>query len=148
MIFSQTAEYGLRAMAHLALLPPGASIRARDLSAATGIPPDYVSKVLRRMVRDGLLSSQKGHGGGFRLARPAAEIRFIDVLAALDEELDPQHCAFGWGACGSHEPCPLHGAFSRLKAAVHEWASRTTLADVQPSVHPLAQFNAALAPRP
>jgi Rrf2 family protein len=130
MLFNQTAEYALRAMAHLALLPEGSSMRARDLSAATGIPPDYVSKVLRRMVREGLLLSQKGHGGGFRLARPAEEIRFIEVLAAADESIDPKRCAFGWGTCGDDDPCPLHDAFSKLKRTVLAWASDHTLADV------------------
>ncbi|WP_373045964.1 RrF2 family transcriptional regulator [Vulgatibacter sp.] len=143
MLFNQTAEYALRAMAHLALLPEGTSVRARDLSAATGIPPDYVSKVLRRMVREGLLLSQKGHGGGFRLARPPAAIRFADVLAALDEGLDPERCAFGWGACGGHAPCPLHNAFSKLKAAVNTWASETTLADVGDGTVQLPQVSAA-----
>ncbi len=130
MLFNQTAEYALRAMAHLALLPPGSSVRAKDLSAATGIPADYVSKVLRRMVREGLLLSQKGHGGGFKLARPPAEVSFADILAATDERLDPTRCAFGQGPCGDHDPCPLHNAFSRLKAAVTTWATSTTLADL------------------
>jgi len=129
MLFNQTAEYALRAMAHLALLPAGQSVRARDLSTATNIPADYVSKVLRRMVREGLLHSQKGHGGGFRLARPPAEITFADILAAMDETLDPERCAFGLGKCGT-DPCALHGAFSRLKRLVIEWARSTTLADV------------------
>ena len=118
MLFSQTAEYALRAMAHLALLPAGSPVRSRDLSAATGIPSDYVSKVMRRMVRAGLLLSQKGHGGGFRLARPLGEIRFLDVLLAADERIDPRRCAFGWGACGEDEPCPLHASFSEDRKSV------------------------------
>lgn len=130
MLFNQTAEYALRAMAHLAMMPPGSSARARDLSAATGIPSDYVSKVLRRMVRAGLLLSQKGHGGGFKLARPPEEITFADILHSVDEPLDQERCAFGWGACGTHAPCPLHEAYSRLKRGVWRWAQETTLADV------------------
>ncbi len=130
MLFTQTAEYALRAMAHMALLPPGSPVRAKDLSAATGIPSDYVSKVLRRMVREGLLLSQKGHGGGFKLAKAPAEIRFYDVLAAADAIFDPKRCAFGWGACGEGEPCPLHDAFSKLKEGILAWARNTTLADV------------------
>ena len=129
MLFNQTAEYALRAMAHLAMLPPGTSARARDLSAATGIPSDYVSKVLRRMVRSDLLLSQKGHGGGFKLARPPEEITFAEILHSVDEPLDQERCAFGWGACGSHAPCPLHDAYSTLKQGVWKWAQETTLAD-------------------
>lgn len=141
MVFSQTAEYALRAMARLATLPPGTSVRARDLSLTTGIPADYVSKVLRRMVRAGLLDSQKGHGGGFRLVRPASEILFLDILRAMDEPIDSDRCVYGQGACGSSEPCLLHGAFAPLKAAIHEWASTTTLAAVGSQAHPLPQFH-------
>src|SRR5690606_34861915 len=120
----------LRAMAHLALLPDETPARARDLSLATGLPAEYGSQVMRRMVQAGILLSQKGHGGGFLLARPRVEIRFLDVLAAADERIDPARCAFGWGACGDEIPCPLHDSFSQLKASVLDWAAKTTLADV------------------
>jgi len=142
MLFNQTAEYALRAMAQLALLPPGQAVRARDLSAAANIPGDYVSKVLRRMVREGLLLSQKGHGGGFRLARAPADISFADILAAMDEMLDPERCAFGRGKCGV-TPCALHGPFSRLKQLVNDWAHATTLADVSDGQIALPQITVA-----
>ena len=67
---SQTAEYALRAMSHLAR-PDAAAMRAIDLARATQVPVHYLSKVLRRLVDAGLLHSQKGHGGGFVLARRA-----------------------------------------------------------------------------
>ena len=50
MLLPQTAEYALRAMAWLATIPQDEPVRARDLSQATGIPPHYLSKVLRRLV--------------------------------------------------------------------------------------------------
>ena len=128
MLFNQTAEYALRAMAHLALLPAGQSVRARDLSTATNIPADYVSKVLRRMVREGLLHSQKGHGGGFRLARAPADITFAEVLAAAEPDPGRDRCAFGWGACDATRPCLLHSAWSDLKDRYGAWAATTTLA--------------------
>jgi Rrf2 family protein len=136
MQLTQTAEYALRAMAHLSLLPPGEGARAKDLAEASGIPMAYVSKLLRKLVVAGLLESQKGHGGGFVLARPAAEIRFVEVLRAVDYPIEPNHCAFGWGQCNVREPCPLHGTWSQLKEAFSRWAERTTLADVQRGVPP------------
>lgn len=132
MLFGQTAEYALRAMAQLALLPAGTFITGRELSASTGIPSEYVSKVLRRLVQNGLLHAQKGHGGGFQLARPAAQISFLQILEAMDERLENDRCSFGWGSCDPAMPCALHGAFTRLKGAVLEWARSTTLADVLP----------------
>lgn len=130
MIFSQTAEYALRAMAVVAQLPPGVSISSRRLAIQAGVPQDYVSKILRRMVQGGLLLSQRGHGGGFRLARSPGSIRFLDILLAANEPLEWRRCVFGRGVCCSDVPCPLHGSFSHLRASLHRWASTTTLADV------------------
>lgn len=130
---SATAEYALRAMAYLAGLPPGASARATDLEAATGTSAPYLAKVLRRLVIAGLLVSQKGHHGGFALARPPASIRFSDVLEAVGHRPDPGRCAFGWGECDPDAPCPLHDAWSQLTASFREWATTTTLASVRPA---------------
>jgi len=127
---SQTAEYALRAMAHLASLPRGEALRAVDLSEVTGIPTPYLSKILRRLVVAGLLTSQKGHHGGFSLAKPPSRLRFEQILVATDYEPDPERCAFGWGECDPKHPCPLHPAWSELNEAYGEWARRTTLADV------------------
>jgi Rrf2 family iron-sulfur cluster assembly transcriptional regulator len=131
-ILSQTAEYSLRAMASIAATPDQAKT-AIEIAERTGIPVHYLSKVLRRLVSAGLLVSQKGHGGGFTLARASGRIRFSDVLEAVDSIPARNRCAFGWGACDSRQPCPLHPAWSRLDAAFREWADRTTLADVSPS---------------
>jgi len=130
MLLSQTAEYALRAMAALAGLPQGTPVRARDLSVGTGIPVHYLSKVLRRMVLSGLLTSQKGQGGGFCLARPADQITFFEILTAVNAYPTTDRCAFGWGSCSEAQPCPLHPAWSHLHDNVDEWAKNTTLADV------------------
>jgi Rrf2 family protein len=116
-------------MAELAR-PDATPMRALDLSRATQVPAHYLSKVLRRLVEADLLISQKGHGGGFALARPAEQIRFADVLAAVDQAPGSGRCAFGWGSCDTRHPCPLHPAWSRLNEALTCWAANTTLAEV------------------
>ncbi len=115
MFISQTAEYAIRAI---------------DLGRATGIPAPYLSKILRRLVLAELLVSQKGQGGGFSLACPAAEIPFIDILNAVDVFPSDGRCAFGWGSCDQLSPCPLHGAWSRLNHQLRDWANDTNLAEV------------------
>lgn len=132
MILPQTAEYALRAMAQMAALPPGQAVRAADLSKLTGIPEHYLSKIMRKLVAPGLLVSEKGHGGGFRLALPLKKIRFIDILAAFDFAVEPTRCAFGLGKCNPKNPCMLHPAFSQINDAYLKWATKTTLADVAP----------------
>jgi Rrf2 family iron-sulfur cluster assembly transcriptional regulator len=130
MLLSQTAEYALRAMAALASEQRETPARAQDLSGSTGIPPHYHSKVLRRLVLAGLLDSQKGQGGGFSLSRPPEEIRFEEILIAVDAYPEQGRCAFGWGQCQEVQPCPLHHSWIRLSDAIHHWASTTTLGSV------------------
>jgi len=130
MVLSQTAEYALRAMAWLATTPSEEPMRVKDLSTSTGIPSHYLSKVMRRLVLAGLLTSQKGQGGGFLLARPPEEIRFLDILTAVDAYSTDDRCAFGWGQCDAVHPCPLHGSWSRLNEQLKSWAEGTTLADI------------------
>ena len=129
-LLSQTSEYALRALAVLARLRPGESMRATDLARETAVPPQYLSKVLRRLVARGLLRARKGHGGGFSLARGPSAIRVADVLDALDSAPLIGRCAFGWGRCDAAHPCPLHPMWSKLTESFQTWTSTTTLADV------------------
>lgn len=133
MELTQTAEYALRAMTYLAALPADRPARAREMTSSTRIPPSYLSKILRRLVEAGLLLSQKGHGGGFQLARRPERIRFVDILDAVDYGTDPNRCAFGWGECAGDHPCPLHDAWSAMKSSFRAWAAETTLADLGPA---------------
>ena len=132
-LLPQTAEYALRALACLVALPEGEGARSADLAKRSGVPPAYLQKVLRRLVAAGLLESQKGHGGGFRLARRPEAIGFLDVLEATEMYVAPAPCAFADARSDPQRPCPLHPAWSELKETFREWAARMTLAD---AAHP------------
>ena len=132
MFLSQTSEYALRAMAWLATAPHDAQVRAKDLSTGSGIPPHYLSKILRRLVLAGILDSQKGKAGGFTLARPPHAISFKDVLLAIDAFPVAGRCAFGWGACDAASPCPLHGPWTAISDEFRDWAAGTSFAEIGP----------------
>ncbi|MCA9490010.1 MAG: Rrf2 family transcriptional regulator [Myxococcales bacterium] len=130
-VLPQTARYALRAMTCIASQPRGQKVRADAVARATNVPPAFLSKVLRRLVAAGLLRSEKGHHGGFELARPREAIRFLDVLEAVDVDLTSDDCAFGFGRCNAASPCPLHDAWLELKQSMLVWAARKTLVDVE-----------------
>lgn len=133
MHLTQTAEYALRTMAQLAIAESGEYVPAKDLATLTEIPSHYLSKLLRKLVVSGLLRSEKGHGGGFCLAKPPHRIRIIDVLQAVDAGPVPDRCGFGWGKCNPQKPCPLHPIWSQLSEAYEDWARRRTLSDLRRS---------------
>lgn len=129
-LLPQTSEYALRAMVCLVAQPCQCGLRAKDLAEAANVPLAYMSKVLRKLVLSGLLTGQKGHHGGFLLARKPEEIRFIDVLVATDFRVDTDSCSFGWGSCDHGHPCPLHQAHLELKQEFLRWAETQTLANL------------------
>ena len=134
MRLPKVVEYALRSMAHLATKPMGSALSASNLSKETGIPNAFLSKVMRRLVLAKLVESRKGHGGGFSLTRAPSEIRFREILTAVDYDLDPERCAFGWDDCDAGAPCPLHPAWSLMKDSFADWANHTTLAEVDPTL--------------
>ena len=145
MILSRSAEYALRVMAFIGLhagdARGGVPLRAKDMEQEVKVPGFYLSKILRRLVSSGLLHGTKGHGGGFVLARPASEVRFIDVLEAIEGVSAPPSCVFGLDACDNANPCVLHHRWKELRGSFLAWATKNTLAAVQSDLrklrHPL-----------
>nr|WP_269778567.1 Rrf2 family transcriptional regulator [Microlunatus antarcticus] len=82
---SARVDYALRAMSELAAA--GTPRTVDQLAAAQHIPNKYLESILGELRRDGLLRSQRGPEGGYRLARPAEDISIADVIRALDGEL-------------------------------------------------------------
>ena len=131
MILSQTAEYSIRAIAAISLKSEGEFVKAKEISEETGIPPHYLSKILRKLVEADLLMATKGHNGGFCLARPAGKIRIVHVLDAVESRLPAKYCIFGWRVCNASDPCILHARWSEVNEAFQTWARQTSFADIQ-----------------
>ena len=129
MYLSRPAEYALRAMTFIARMEPDKRVRTSDLATAIGVPAPFLSKIMRRLTAEGILDAKKGHHGGFLLARQPEDVRFIDILRAVDFEPTNDHCLFGLENCDENHPCPLHNEWSILKSQIEEWAEAHTLAE-------------------
>src|SRR5689334_11414008 len=82
-MFSNTAEYALRAVMHLASRADQART-AKEISEVGRIPVGYASKVLQDLAQAGIVDSRRGPNGGFRLARPPGDITVLEVINAVD----------------------------------------------------------------
>ncbi|MCO6432243.1 MAG: Rrf2 family transcriptional regulator [Deltaproteobacteria bacterium] len=131
MILSQTAQYALRIMTHISLVQGARPVRAKEIAMSIRSPSPYVSKVLRKLVTAGLLRAERGHGGGFVLARPAEKILFCHVLEAVQPVKEVKQCIFGWRKCNPDNPCILHHRWNAVSSSFEEWARHTSLADIQ-----------------
>lgn len=120
----------MRAATYIAQHSGQGPVLARDIAAGAGIPFEYLQKLLTELVRNKILTSTRGIGGGFQLARSARQIRFLDVLAPFDNVLDRAQCPFGNPDCGKSRPCPVHDPWAHVLETYRSFLESTTLADV------------------
>lgn len=105
MIFRATTEYAIRALAHLAMLPPGERMLARDLAEVAEVPRQFLGKILHRLAQEGLLDSAKGRGGGFMFKQQPASVRVKQVVDIFEKN---KVCVLGMHDCNDEQPCPMH----------------------------------------
>lgn len=129
-MLSQTARYALRALDYLAGNGSGNYKLVRDISAELDIPQQYLSKILHSLAREGLLESQRGRTGGFRLKRPAAEITLYEVIDPLDNLDRLQICILGDKPCGKRPVCALHDMWGDVRGRYLTFLRSTTLAEL------------------
>lgn len=115
---SRKSEYALMAVQHLGRQPRDAIVSVADLAVAEGIPPDILAKVLQGLKRAGVLTASKGAGGGYRLSRSVAEIRFLDVVQPFEEQLSVVSCQGQMADCDRFLCCSLREPMSLLNAYV------------------------------
>jgi Rrf2 family nitric oxide-sensitive transcriptional repressor len=127
-MFSQTVEYALRAVVHLAYESPDA--RTTDqIAAATKVPKAYLAKILHNLVKKGVLRSQRGLGGGMTLAAPPEQLTILDVVNAVEPIRRIVTCPLDLPTHGVRL-CPLHKRMDAALAAVEAAFGGTTLAEV------------------
>ena len=127
---SQTAEHALRALLFLGQHEERGLISAQEIADALGAPPNYLSKTLRILAKQGFLRSVRGPQGGFALAVSAASITPASVLDAVDDVTAPATCLLGNNLCDPEAPCAAHERWSELGRRVLEPLQDTSIADL------------------
>jgi Rrf2 family protein len=122
---SKKADYALIALSYMAAPGQRPVVSAREMAERHDLPLELLAKVLQRLVQRGLLTSVQGINGGYRLARPAAEVSVAQVVEAIDGPLMLTACADGADdPCSQYAKCnirdPLHRIRERIAAALVE----------------------------
>lgn len=123
------AEYALRAVAELAA-EPERPLSRNDLAEAQGLPGKFLESILRDLVRDGILTSRRGAGGGFQLARSPGEITLADVMRAVDGPLAAVRGVAPEGVSYPGAAQALTDVWVAVRAAVRGILESTTVADL------------------
>lgn len=134
MKLSTQEEYGLRCLLQLARAGDGASLTITEMSEREGISSPNVAKIMRILRRAGLVKSTRGKTGGYRLTRPAGEVRALDVLSALGGRLfDTGFCDRHAGVerhCLNTRDCSIRPVLRGLQQAVDQVLGELTLASL------------------
>ncbi len=127
-MFSQTTEYALRAMSWLALTP-NELVSTVSLAEHTRVPAHYLAKVLQQLAAAGLIQGRRGVHGGYKLAKPASQIRLFDVLTTVGSLQRIKTCPMG---LVNHGPnlCPLHRMMDSVAKSAIDILGDKTLEDL------------------
>jgi Rrf2 family protein len=132
MRISKKAGYALRALAVMAR--KGGSSAIHDLSERERIPVKFLEQILLSLRHAGLLSSKRGVGGGYTLARSPADISLLEVIQALDGPIAPLPCTVERPTepCNCPDPrvCPARAMMTEFRKEILDWLGGKSLEDM------------------
>ena len=124
-------------MVHIAQHAIDGPIQASDLATATGVPENYLRKVLHELVRAGVLRSTRGKGGGFRLALAPDRLSLLTIVGRFDGITEQRRCILGRQECSDVRPCPMHHRWKATAQQITHFFGSTTVADVVADTTPI-----------
>lgn len=127
---TKQADYGIVLLTYIAAGPIGRSWNARDLALVSHLPLPMVGKILKALVKKGLLLSHRGVKGGYHLARGSELITVADIVAALDGPIAMTACAAHPGDCELESNCPASSNWNRISLAIRTALEGITLAEM------------------
>ncbi|MBI1418181.1 MAG: Rrf2 family transcriptional regulator [Limimaricola sp.] len=132
MKLSTKGRYAVVALVDLALQPAGDLVSLSEISRRQDISLPYLEQLFVKLRRAELVEAVRGPGGGYRLARPAADIRICEVLGAVDETVSAMHKGAGasGGASGSRAQSLSNRLWEGLSAHVYVFLHQARLSDV------------------
>lgn len=142
---SKLTDYGTVLLAHLAA-NRGSVCSAADVATATGVAVPTVSKLLKLLGRNGLVTSTRGANGGYRLARDPNDISAADIIDALEGPVSITECSASDSQCEHEGVCSVGEAWQRVNVAIRRALDDVSLSDLLRSNSPTPQFRFAGLP--
>lgn len=131
---SRLTDYAVVVLAEMSRTPRdagGGLMAASTLSLRTGLPEPTVSKVLKTLSRNGLITSVRGVAGGYRLDRAAGDIPVSLIIAAMEGPISLTSCVSGsHESCAHQGRCSMDGRWNPVNAAINAALDKVTLADM------------------
>lgn len=134
MRLTTKGRYAVTAMLDLALNAKEKPITLADISQRQGISLSYLEQLFSRMRKQGLVSSARGPGGGYRLSRDSSDINIAQVIEAVDEKVSLNRCE-GRGDCNNGGPCLTHELWCNLSDQIYDFLNNISLGNLVEEQH-------------
>ena len=130
MQLTRAADYASRVMVHLATLPAGTRASLPALAEATGVPEQFLSKVLQMLGRGGLIHSQRGVAGGFELTADPERVSLLEVIEAIEGPIRLNLCLGPGEGCSRKNRCGVHLVWAEAQEALMAVLRKATVAQM------------------
>ncbi len=129
MRLTTKGRYAVTAMLDLAIHGQAKPVSLNDISNRQGISLSYLEQLFAKLRRNELVSSVRGPGGGYRLARTEGDISIAQVVDAVNESMDATRCR-GKGDCQEGDKCLTHNLWLDLSEQIHEFLDDISIQDL------------------
>ena len=129
-MLSKTSTQVINALVELAKLPEGECKGAKNIAKKIKAPQNYLGKMLQSLSYKKIVISQKGMGGGFRLARDPKKISLYEVVEPIDNVSLWSECALGLKKCSDSAPCVIHHNWKNVRDCYYKFLKTTSIADL------------------
>ena len=132
MKLTTKGRYAVVALADIASLGSEETVALSDIASRQGISLSYLEQLFGKLRRAGLVESERGVTGGYRLALSPSDIRVADIIAAVDEKIKTTACAAGasLGCQGNSARCLTHDLWDELGRQIDIFLNAISLEDI------------------
>jgi Rrf2 family protein len=123
--YSKATNYALHTMAHLAFLNSSKPVGVQMLAEQQKVSPTYLSKILTKLVKEGMVTSSSGANGGYSLTQGWESISFLDIIYAIEGKFSLFECDFDHGT-----ECAIQKVMLRSEEKMEEELRKQTIADL------------------
>ncbi len=130
-MFSKACEYAIRSCIYIASVSiQGKRVGLIDVAEKIQSPEAFTYKILQKLVKEGIVRSVKGPGGGFEIqVNELGKISLLHIIESIDGEVLNQ-CSLGLSDCSEKNPCPFHSRYKPIKDKLLATFSHTTMKDL------------------
>ena len=130
-MFSKSFGYAVRGVLYVAIMQDTKHfVQAEEISSKLAVPRHFVSKILKKLVKAGLLTSSKGKSGGFTINNETKSLPLLKLFEITEGLTSFEHCALRLQQCDSIHPCPIHNQMAGIRDKIKDLLSSTTISDL------------------